>query len=204
MSTPTLREAAQAVIDATADETLSRTELDALEAALAAPAADVGVEPVAWPMRTCNNENCSWVGPESEAVHPKHDPTMLLCPVCRETTEAEDTDVFDWLETEVQAIGTWYRGDPSYEHSAGWMKDEVLRLLKEARKALPSTQLHQAVARAREEAAQRVEALIADHVAHTQKSQNPEDHCSADDQRCEYVVAWRDAVAAIRQQGETP
>lgn len=48
-SEPTLREAAQAVIDATADETLSRTELDALEAALAAsPAAPVAVEPVAW------------------------------------------------------------------------------------------------------------------------------------------------------------
>lgn len=37
--------------------------------------------------RECNNESCGWSGPLSETVHPKHDDSMVLCPVCNETTE---------------------------------------------------------------------------------------------------------------------
>lgn len=35
----------------------------------------------------------------------------------------------EWLKTEISAIDTWYRGDPSYMHDAYWMKDRVLKLL---------------------------------------------------------------------------
>ncbi len=44
-------------------------------------------------------------------------------------------EVIEWLETEVSAIDTWYRGDPSYEHDAEYMKDRVLHLLTEAKTA---------------------------------------------------------------------
>jgi hypothetical protein len=45
-------------------------------------------------------------------------------------------EALDWLDTEVSAIDTWYRGSPSYEHGAGWFKDEVLRLIEGRRAAL--------------------------------------------------------------------
>lgn len=38
-------------------------------------------------LRSCNNDDCDWVGPISQTVHPKHVPEMILCPVCNETTE---------------------------------------------------------------------------------------------------------------------
>ena len=41
--------------------------------------------------RECNNDECGWVGPESETVHPKHDSSTLLCPKCHETTELVST-----------------------------------------------------------------------------------------------------------------
>lgn len=45
-------------------------------------------------------------------------------------------EALDWLDTEVSAIDTWYRGSPSYEHGAGWFKDEVLRLIEGRRVGL--------------------------------------------------------------------
>lgn len=44
-------------------------------------------------------------------------------------------EVLEWLETEVTAIDTWYRGDPSYEYDAGYMKDRVMNLLNQAKVA---------------------------------------------------------------------
>lgn len=43
--------------------------------------------PCAEETRSCNNDDCDWVGPISQTVHPKHVPEMILCPVCNETTE---------------------------------------------------------------------------------------------------------------------
>lgn len=40
------------------------------------------------PKLECCNEDCGWVGPASEAVHPKHDASQVLCPECYEVTEA--------------------------------------------------------------------------------------------------------------------
>lgn len=45
-----------------------------------------------------------------------------------------------WLAGEVAAIDTWYRGSPSYEHDAAWMKDRVLRLIRETHAALAADQ----------------------------------------------------------------
>jgi hypothetical protein len=49
----------------------------------------------------------------------------------------EDANVFDWLQTELSAIDIMYRGDPSYERSAEWMRDKVEKLIEDARKAFP-------------------------------------------------------------------
>lgn len=38
--------------------------------------------------RSCNNDDCGWVGSIAETVHPKHVPEMILCPRCNETTES--------------------------------------------------------------------------------------------------------------------
>lgn len=40
-------------------------------------------------------------------------------------------DWIDALHADVSAIDTWYRGSPSYEHDAGWLKDRVLKMLDE-------------------------------------------------------------------------
>jgi len=38
-------------------------------------------------LRSCNA--CDWTGPESDCVHPKHVPEMVLCPLCHETTDVQ-------------------------------------------------------------------------------------------------------------------
>ncbi|SEU36344.1 hypothetical protein SAMN03159335_05428 [Burkholderia cepacia] len=45
----------------------------------------------------------------------------------------EQPSAFDWLETEISAVDCWYRGDPSYEHDAHWMKERALELVQEAK-----------------------------------------------------------------------
>ncbi|MBR8188584.1 hypothetical protein KDW82_05855 [Burkholderia vietnamiensis] len=45
----------------------------------------------------------------------------------------EQPSAFDWLETEISAVDCWYRGDPSYEHDAYWMKERALKLVQEAK-----------------------------------------------------------------------
>lgn len=45
------------------------------------------------------------------------------------------SEVIEWLDAEITAIDTMYRGDPSYEHDAYWMKTEVLGVIESARKA---------------------------------------------------------------------
>ena len=35
----------------------------------------------------CCNENCGWSGTAYRCVTPKHEPTYLLCPECREVVE---------------------------------------------------------------------------------------------------------------------
>lgn len=39
---------------------------------------------------------------------------------------------WEWLETEISAIDTMYRGSPSYTRDAYWFKDEVLALIQKA------------------------------------------------------------------------
>lgn len=39
------------------------------------------------PVRICITEDCGWCGIEDETVHPKHDPSVRLCPRCHNTTE---------------------------------------------------------------------------------------------------------------------
>jgi hypothetical protein len=62
----------------------------------------------------------------------------------QDVARVAEPSVFEWLETEVTAIDCWYRGDPSYEHDAHWMKDKVLKLIGEAREAFIDPQPAQA------------------------------------------------------------
>lgn len=61
-------------------------------------------------------------------------PTHKLVPV--EPTD-KPSEILDWLETEVTAIDCMYHGSPTYERTAYWMRDEVVRLIDQARKAFP-------------------------------------------------------------------
>lgn len=45
------------------------------------------------------------------------------------------SEVIEWLDAEISAIDPVYRGDPSYEHDAYWMKSNVLDVVELARKA---------------------------------------------------------------------
>lgn len=45
---------------------------------------------IAEPVYECCNDACPWRGIESETVHPKHDPSHLLCPECHEVVEKAD------------------------------------------------------------------------------------------------------------------
>lgn len=55
---------------------------------------------------------------------------------------------------------------------------------------------------ATERAAKLVEALRDSHCKSTQQSPNEENWCEPDDVTCELVVAWNDAIAAIRARDE--
>ncbi|MFM0503896.1 hypothetical protein [Paraburkholderia caffeinilytica] len=52
----------------------------------------------------------------------------------------QSENVLDWLETEVTAVSCRYHGDPSYDHDAYWMRDRVVKLIGDARKAFPAAQ----------------------------------------------------------------
>ena len=40
-------------------------------------------------------------------------------------------ELIEYLRTEISAISCRYRGDPSYDHDAYWMREEVYKLLEE-------------------------------------------------------------------------
>lgn len=73
---------------------------------------------------------------------------MAAYNILRKSIGAPDTDVFlaevrasaqseviEWLDAEITAIDTMYRGDPSYKYDAYWMKSNVLDVVELARKA---------------------------------------------------------------------
>lgn len=56
------------------------------------------------------------------------------------------SEVIGWLDVEISAIDPVYRGDPSYEHDAYWMKNEVRDLVESAKKVFACQQSHQEAA----------------------------------------------------------
>lgn len=56
------------------------------------------------------------------------------------------TEVIEWLDAEISAIDPVYRGDPSYEHDAYWMKGKVRDLIQKSRE-LFAAQLRQEAAK---------------------------------------------------------
>lgn len=65
--------------------------------------------------------------------------TDRIVAVIKATAQSE---VIEWLDAEITALDTMYRGDPSYERDAYWMKSEVLDVVELARKAF-TAQLHE-------------------------------------------------------------
>lgn len=55
-----------------------------------------------------------------------------------EVRASAQSEVIEWVDAEITAIDTMYRGDPSYEHDAYWMKSNVLDVVELARKAFVS------------------------------------------------------------------
>lgn len=68
----------------------------------------------------------------NEAETPATDAYLALI-----KSEAQ-SEVIEWLDAEITAIDTMYRGDPSYVHDAYWMKSEALDIVELARKAFSS------------------------------------------------------------------
>ncbi|EAA9739157.1 hypothetical protein D7F60_10840 [Salmonella enterica] len=52
-----------------------------------------------------------------------------------EVRASAQSEVIEWLDAEITAIDTMYRGDPSYKYDAYWMKSNVLDVVELARKA---------------------------------------------------------------------
>ncbi|HDT6594756.1 TPA: hypothetical protein ACGPDU_000039 [Raoultella ornithinolytica] len=88
----------------------------------------------------------SWVENETEVIHavlealkPETPATDRIVAGIKADAQSE---VIEWLDAEITAIDTMYRGDPSYERDANWMKSEVLDVVELARKAF-SAQLRE-------------------------------------------------------------
>ncbi|MFK3708550.1 hypothetical protein ACI2JR_27155 [Klebsiella sp. NPDC088457] len=84
----------------------------------------------------------SWVENETEVIHavlealkPETPATDRIVAGIKANAQSE---VIEWLDAEITALDTMYRGDPSYEHDAYWMKSEVLGVVELARKAFPA------------------------------------------------------------------
>ncbi|EBU7767852.1 hypothetical protein DK750_24080 [Salmonella enterica subsp. enterica serovar Rovaniemi] len=56
------------------------------------------------------------------------------------------SEVIEWLDAEISAIDPVYRGDPSYEHDAYWMKGKVRDLIQKSRESF-AAQLRQGAAK---------------------------------------------------------
>ncbi|EAZ5303126.1 hypothetical protein CBH90_15350 [Salmonella enterica] len=54
-------------------------------------------------------------------------------------------EITEWLDAEISAIDPVYRGDPSYEHDAYWMKGKVRDLIQKSRESF-AAQLRQGAA----------------------------------------------------------
>lgn len=63
------------------------------------------------------------------------DPTPATDRIVAGIKADAQSEIIEWLDAEITAIDTMYRGDPSYEHDAYWMKSEVLDVVELARKA---------------------------------------------------------------------
>ncbi|MGX9693834.1 hypothetical protein ACTJNK_26095 [Achromobacter anxifer] len=59
-------------------------------------------------------------------------------PASAQDDAKDDIDVLNWLQIEISALDCRYLGDPSYDHDAYWMRDRVLKLIEDARKAFPA------------------------------------------------------------------
>lgn len=82
-------------------------------------------------------------GSESWAVYSKPDlETPATDRIVAGIKVDAQSEVIEWLDAEITAIDTMYRGDPSYERDAYWMKSEVLDVVELARKAF-SAQLRE-------------------------------------------------------------
>lgn len=67
---------------------------------------------------------------------PTHWMPLPTAPGISTVEDAQDeNDVLSWLEVEIGALNCRYHGDPSYDHDAYWMRDRVLKLIEDARKA---------------------------------------------------------------------
>ncbi|MGE8630399.1 hypothetical protein [Achromobacter denitrificans] len=62
----------------------------------------------------------------------------------------DEDDVLSWLEVEIGALSCRYYGDPSYDHDAYWMRDRVLKLIEDARRAFCTPAAGDALAALRE------------------------------------------------------
>ncbi len=81
----------------------------------------------------------SWVENETEVIHAVLDALKPETPTTDRIVAGIKADaqseVIEWLDAEITALDTMYRGDPSYEHDAYWMKSEVLGVVELARNA---------------------------------------------------------------------
>ena len=59
-------------------------------------------------------------------------------PASAQDDAKDDIDVLNWLQIEISALDCRYLGDPSYDYDAYWMRDRVLKLVEDARKAFPA------------------------------------------------------------------
>ncbi|HHS9709962.1 TPA: hypothetical protein ACTW9I_004247 [Raoultella planticola] len=84
----------------------------------------------------------SWVENETEVIRAVLDALKPETPATDRIVAGIKADaqseVIEWLDAEITAIDTMYRGDPSYERDAYWMKSEVLDVVELARKAFPA------------------------------------------------------------------
>jgi hypothetical protein len=89
----------------------------------------INVDALAQEIRRVDGNHSLGAGALAEALMP----FLTAAHPSQQEDGARKAEIFDWLETELSAIDCRYRGDPSYDHDAYWMRQRVQKLIAEAR-----------------------------------------------------------------------
>ena len=102
----------------------------------------LGILPDAQQCKNCNGTGdrfSDW--PEYEPTWKAIEVRMTGAQPAPSVPDEPSSDWFDCLIADISSIPSRYHGDPSYDHDAYWMREEVIRMLEKRKAAAPKPEV---------------------------------------------------------------